>query len=332
MQADIRDDDDRWMGAAIVLAARGVGRTGVNPSVGCVIISHGRVAGRGTTAPGGRPHAEALALDAAGSAARGSTAYVSLEPCAHVSARGPACCDLLVAAGVARVVVAVADPDPRTAGLGIARLRAAGIAVTTGVCEAGARAVAAGFFSRQMRGRPFVMLKLALSLDGCVAMASGESRWITGAQARAHAHLERARADLIVVGRGTLEADDPALDVRLPGLAGQGQRAAVLSASLAAIPAGKRLAGAILLRDIAEIDAMADVLTVLVEGGAGVAASLLAADRIDRLLIYRAPMVLGGRGLGEVGLSALADAHGRWRRTQLRPLGSDTLEVYDRAR
>lgn len=313
-------DDERWMGAALALSERGVGRTAPNPSVGCVIVAADRVVGRGWTQPGGRPHAEAEALFAA--PVRGATVYVTLEPCAHISPRGPACADLLVAASPARVVVAVEDPDPRTAGEGIARLRDAGIAVTLGVRVAEARAQNPGFFSRMERGRPHVTLKLALSLDGAVAMADGTSRWITGPQARAHAHLERARSDLIVVGRGTVDADAPTLDVRLPGLADRSPRIAILS---------RTMTGA--LRDFAEIDAMADVSTVLVEGGAGVAASLLAADRVDRLLIYRAPVILGsGRGMRDVGLHDLAAAHGRWCRTALRPMGVDVLEVYERTR
>ncbi len=322
------------MGAALALASRGVGITGVNPSVGCVIVdARGHVVGRGTTAAGGRPHAEAVALAQAGARARGGTAYVTLEPCAHASPRGPDCTGALLASGIARVVVAVVDPDPRTAGQGIARLRAGGVAVVTGVREAAARAVACGFFSRRQRGRPFVTLKLALSLDGCIALGDGASRWLTGPQARAHAHLERARHDLIVVGRGTLDADDPALDVRLPGLAGRAPRAAVLSRSLTAIPADRRLAGALLLRDFAAVDAMPDVLTVLVEGGAGVATALLAADRIDRLLLYRAPLLLGGRaGVDNLGLHDLGAAHGRWARTGCRALGADTLESFERTR
>lgn len=318
------DTDWRWMGAALALAERGVGLTGVNPSVGCVVVSQGRVVGRGWTSRGGRPHAEAVALDEAGARARGGTAYVTLEPCAHDSTRGPNCSGLLVEAGVARVVVAVVDPDPRTAGQGIDRLRAAGIDVVSGVREAEARAVAAGFFSRQERGRPFVTLKLALSLDGSLALGDGTSKWITGPEARAHAHLERARADLIVVGRGTQDADTPSLDVRLPGLEARSPRPAVLS---------RTLVGEAVLRDFAEVDAMPGVLNVLVEGGAGVATTLLAADRVDRLLLYRAPVVLGGRrGIGDLGLTDLAATHGRWRRTEARPLGVDLLEVYERTR
>lgn len=329
--------DARWMAAALAIAERGVGRTSPNPSVGCIIVSGDdraeRVCGRGWTQPGGRPHAEAMALAQAGAAARGATAYVTLEPCAHRSPRGPACADLLIAAGLARLVVAVADPDTRNAGAGIERVRAAGIAVTTGVLAPEATALNGGFFSRQQHARPLVTLKLALSLDGCLALADGTSRWITGPEARAHAHVERARSDIIVVGRGTLEADDPALDVRIDGLEARGPRAAVLSRLLDAIPPERRLSDALVLRDIADLDAMPAILTVLVEGGAGVATALLAADRVDRLLLYRAPLLLGGRrGVGELGLRDLGASHGRWTITEGRALGVDRLERYTRTR
>ena len=326
-------DDARWLGAALALAARGVGRTAPNPSVGCVIVRDGRVVGRGWTQPGGRPHAEAMALDEAGDAARGATAYVTLEPCAHVSPRGPACAERLIAAGVARVVACGPDPDPRTAGQGFARLAAAGIGVTQGPRCAEAERLNAGFFARQRLGRPHVTLKLALSLDGCIALADGASRWITGERARAHAHLERARADVIVVGAGTLAADDPALDVRLDGLSDRAPRRAVLSRTLAAVPAGARIGAATILRDFADLDDDPTVLTVLVEGGAGVATRLVATDRVDRLLIYRAPLVLGGRrGVGDLGLTDLVAAHGRWRRHATLDLGPDRVEEYDRTR
>ena len=327
------DDDVRLIGAALALASRGVGLTSPNPSVGCVIVNDGRVVGRGWTQPGGRPHAEAEALAQAGAAAVGAAAYVTLEPCAHVSQRGPACADLLIAAGVARVVSCGTDPDPRTAGTGFAKLRGAGIMVTTDVRRAEAERLNAGFFTRQRHGRPHVTLKLALSLDGCIALADGTSRWITGPPARAHAHLERSRVDLIVVGGGTFAADDPALDVRLDGLEGRSPRRAVLSGSLDRIPPGARIGDALLLRDIADLDAMPEILTVLVEGGAGVATNLLAHDRVDRLLVYRAPVILGGRrGVGELGLTDLGAAHGRWRLDERRPLGADVLEAYDRNR
>ena len=322
----VLSDDSRWMAAAVALSQRTRGQTVPNPNVGCVVVQQGRVIGRGWTRPGGRPHAEAVALDQAGTAARGATAYVTLEPCAHRSARGPACSDLLVAAGVARVVYALGDPDPRTDGLGEARLREAGIVVETGVLGDEARAAMAGFLTRRAKGRPFVTLKLATSLDGKIAMASGESRWITGPQARAHVHLERARHDAILVGRATLEADSPRLDVRLPGLESRAPRRVVLTHGAA--PEGWEA-----VHDPADIAALEQVDHLFVEGGAGAAAAFLAADLVDRLLLYRAPILIGaGRAaLGDIGLDSLADAHGKYRLADTRMLGIDRMEDYLRA-
>ncbi|MBB4087231.1 bifunctional diaminohydroxyphosphoribosylaminopyrimidine deaminase/5-amino-6-(5-phosphoribosylamino)uracil reductase RibD [Sphingomonas carotinifaciens] len=312
------------MGAALALASRGRGRTAPNPSVGCVIVANGRVVGRGWTQDGGRPHAEAMALRQAGAAATGATAYVTLEPCAHLSARGPACTDLLIAAGVARIVAAMGDPDPRTNGSGFARARDAGIAVVEGVREAEARGMIAGFLMRQASGRPYVTLKLATSLDGCIAMADGQSRWITGAQARAHTHLERSRHEAILVGRGTLVADAPRLDVRLAGLAARSPRRVLLSRRPE--PGWEHVAAPQAIAGLAGVDHL------MVEGGAGAAAAFLGADLVDRLLLYRAPVLIGrGRAaLGDIGLARLADAHGRWRLADARALGSDRLEVYER--
>jgi diaminohydroxyphosphoribosylaminopyrimidine deaminase/5-amino-6-(5-phosphoribosylamino)uracil reductase len=319
--------DAHWMGAALTLAARAVGRTAPNPPVGCIILQGDRVVGRGWTQPGGRPHAEAMALAQAGNRAREATAYVTLEPCAHISKRGPTCADLLTVSGVSRVVIALGDPDPRTNGAGIARLEATGIETRTGVASAEARQVMAGFLMRQQAGRPHVTLKLATSLDGKIATAAGQSRWITGEEARAHAHLERARCDLILVGRGTLEADDPKLDVRLMGLENRSPRRAVLTR-------GNAPAGWITLKSPEEIARLDGVDHVLVEGGAGAAAAFLQADLIDRLLLYRAPVLIGaGReAIGELGLGDLAEAHGRWRAMESRQLGSDRLDVYERIR
>lgn len=314
------------MGAALALASRGVGLATPNPSVGCVIVKDGRVVGRGHTQPGGRPHAEAVALELARGEARGACAYVTLEPCAHASPRGPACADLLVAAGVARVVVAAPDPDPRINGAGIARLAAAGIAVTTGVRAAEAQAGLAGFLTRLRHGRPHISLKLAISLDGAIAMADGRSRWITGARARAAAHLLRARSDLIVVGRGTWDADAPALDVRLPGLEARSPRIGVVGRGTG-LPAQ--------VSHFPDLAALAadPALDVLVEGGMGLAASLLAADLVDEILLMRAPILIGGgRTLGDIGLGRLADAHGRWAAGPAMTLGPDRIERFTRIR
>jgi len=315
------------MRSAAALGERGRGRTAPNPNVGCIVVRDGRVVGRGWTQPGGRPHAEAMALAAAGNAARGATVYVTLEPCAHESDRGPACAELLADAAPARVVAAVRDPDPRTDGRGLERLRAAGIAVETGPAAEEAERSLAGFLCRVRLGRPLVTLKLAMSLDGRIALPSGESRWITGEEARRHAHLERARADMILVGRGTFEADSPRLDVRIDGIEDRSPRRAMLTRRGA--PDGWTA--------VASPDAVAELTGVndlLVEGGAETAAAFLRADLVDRLLIYRAPILIGDgkAALGDIGLAALAGAHGRWRLYDRRQLGKDGLEVYERVR
>lgn len=312
------------MAAAIALSQRGRPVSSPNPNVGCLIVKDGRPVARGWTQSGGRPHAEAMALAAAGDGARGATAYVTLEPCAHASPRGGCCTDALIAAGVARIVIAAQDPDPRTNGKGIARLQDAGIEVVSNVLAAEARAAMAPWWSRTVRGRPFVTLKLATSLDGCIAMADGSSRWITGERARAHGHIERASHQAILVGRGTIEADSPKLDVRLPGLADRSPRKLLLTRGEA--PEGWTA--------VSSPDAIEDIDSVLVEGGAGAASAFLAADRVDRLLLYRAPILIGGgrAAIGDIGLTDLSQAHARWRLTDSRLLGSDRLDVYERAR
>lgn len=318
--------DADWMSHAAALARRARPLSRPNPPVGAVAVRDGRVVGRGWTRPGGRPHAEAVALAQAGAAARGATLYVTLEPCAHLSERGPACAELAETAGLARVVVAVEDPDPRTSGAGLARLAAAGAAVER-LSSASAEASLAGYLARRRLGRPHVTLKLATSLDGCIALADGASRWITGEAARAHAHLERALADAILVGGGTLRADAPRLDVRLPGLAQRKPERWLLTRGVA--PAGWKA-----ISDPHDIAAMADVSWLLVEGGALTAAAFLAADLVDRLLLYRAPIVIGGGrpAVAALGDGTLADRHGRWRLVDRRLLGSDTFEAYERRR
>jgi len=315
------------MDEALRLGEEARGRSAPNPNVGCVIVSPaGRIVGRGATAPGGRPHAEAVALDQAGRRANGATVYVTLEPCAHASPRGPACTDLLLAAKPARVVIALKDPDARTSGKGIRRLRRAGIEVTLGVAREAARRSLAGWLTRLELGRPRITLKLALSIDGKIALPSGESKWITGEDARAHVHLQRARSDMILVGRGTYVADQPRLDVRLPGLEECSPRRALLTR-------GEAVDGWETLRSPRDVYRLHDVNDLLVEGGSATATAFLSEDLVDRILIYRAPIIVGeGKSsFGYVGLDAVADAHDRWRLVDDRRLGVDRLEVYERA-
>ncbi len=319
------------MRAALALARRGLGTVWPNPAVGCVIVRDGRVVGRGWTRPGGRPHGETEALRRAGEAARGAAAYVGLEPCCHWG-RTPPCAEALIAAGVRRVVVAIEDPDRRVAGEGVRRLRAAGVAVELGLCADEAAEVNAGFLTRLAKGRPLVTLKLATSLDGRIATAGGESQWITGAPARERAHLLRAQHDAIMVGPGTVLADDPQLTCRLPGLGHRSPVRIVIDRRLR-IPATARLiaeAGRVptwvlTLRSadparraafagsgatVIDFDPDPDgrvglaaalaalggrgVTRLLVEGGAGLAAALLRARLVDRLAWAHAPMLIGG--------------------------------------
>ena len=316
------------MAEALALGEAARGQSAPNPNVGCVIVSpKGERVGRGATAVGGRPHAEAIALKEAGKQAKGATVYVTLEPCAHDSPRGPACTALLLAAQPARVVVALKDPDRRTAGKGIETLRAAGIHVDLGIGRKAAKRSLAGWLTRLRLGRPRVTLKLALSIDGKIALPSGESKWITGEDARAHVHQERARSDMILVGRGTYLADRPRLDVRLPGLEDHSPRRALLTR-------GEPVDGWETLRNPRDIAQLHDVNDLLVEGGAATATAFLSEDLVDRILIYRAPIIVGeGKSsFGYVGLDAIADAHDRWRFVGEQRLGVDRLEVYERAR
>lgn len=320
--------DRRFLFEAARLGEAARGRTAPNPNVGCVIVNDGEVVGRGATAPGGRPHAEAVALKDAGKNAAGATLYTTLEPCAHVSERGPTCSALIPKAGIARVVIGIKDPDPRTAGKGIKLLRKAGIEVKTGIAKEIARESMSGYLSRIERGRPRITLKLALSIDGKIALPSGESKWITGEDARAHVHLERAQSDMILVGHGTFLADRPKLDVRLPGLEQWSPRRALLT-SLA-----EPVDGWEILNSPQDVYRLHDVNDLLVEGGSATATAFLAADLVDRILIYRAPILVGeGKSsVGFIGLDAIADAHGRWKAGDGTRLGIDRLEVYERVR
>ena len=222
----MNETDERYMAMALELGRRGLGNCWPNPSVGCVIVRNGRVVGRGWTQPGGRPHAEVVALAQAGEAAAGATAYVTLEPCSH-HGQTPPCADALADAGVIRVVGAIEDSDARVSGQGFARLRARGVEVVSGVLAQAAARDHTGFFMKTEQGRPLVTLKLASSFDGRIATASGHSQWITGPEARRNVHAMRARHDAVMVGAGTARADDPSLTVRDLGIDRQPVRVVV---------------------------------------------------------------------------------------------------------
>ncbi|MFC0590350.1 bifunctional diaminohydroxyphosphoribosylaminopyrimidine deaminase/5-amino-6-(5-phosphoribosylamino)uracil reductase RibD [Novosphingobium aquiterrae] len=318
------EQDARWLQAAAALAARGVPLSRPNPAVGAILVKDGVVLSRGWTQPGGRPHAEAMALDALGGSAAGATLYVTLEPCAHQSARGPACADLVATSGIVRVVIGCVDPDPRTAGQGIARLRAAGIAVDL-IESPDCQARLAGYLTRSTQGRPHVTLKLALSQDGHLTPGPGRGQWLTGEIARNHVHAMRARMDAIVVGRGTFVADAPRLDVRLPGIENRSPQRWLLTT-------GAAPDGWYALATPSGIGTMAETQYLMVEGGAGAARAFLAAGLVDRLLLYRAPLTVDGPGpaLPELTEAALA-ADSAWRLSDKRQLGNDTLAVYERS-
>lgn len=325
------------MALALMLGRQGLGRVAPNPSVGCVIVKNGQIVGRGRTADGGRPHAEVVALAMAGDVARGATAYVTLEPCSHHGKSGP-CADALVFAGITRVVVATGDPNPLVAGQGIEKLRAAGITVDVGLGQRDACQDHAGFFLTQTENRPFVTLKLATTIDGRIATARGESQWITGPQARRAVHMMRARHDAVMVGGGTVRADNPTLNVRGIGVSHQPARVVVSNAPLLA-PALEQsaeqsdvfhchggniaeadwatgvtcrmTAGQIDLDDAMQKLAGHGLTRVFCEGGGELAASLLRAGLVDELVTFQAGMVMGGDGLAAVGplaFDGLADA------------------------
>ena len=357
--------DRRFMTAALTLGRRGQGRVWPNPAVGCVIVKDGIVVGRARTADGGRPHAETQALAQAGSAAKGATAYVTLEPCAHHGKTGP-CAEALVAAGVSRVVVATDDPDPRVSGKGIEILRAAGIPADLGVCKGIADRDLAGFFLRVREGRPFVTLKLATSLDGRIATQSGHSQWITGPEARRSVHAMRARHDAVMVGAGTARADNPSLNVRDMGDVAQPVRVVVSSdlkipkdGTLAqtaeeqpvwflhgdqADTAGC-LAKGVKAFAVPQSNGVVDIglglqalgaaglTSVFCEGGGALAGSLLNADLVDELVVFSAGVAIGAEGtpsLGQLGLNTLHEAS-RFKLVELRSVGGDTLSVWSPA-
>ncbi|WP_170422076.1 bifunctional diaminohydroxyphosphoribosylaminopyrimidine deaminase/5-amino-6-(5-phosphoribosylamino)uracil reductase RibD [Ruegeria arenilitoris] len=362
------ETDKRYMALALSLGRRGQGTCWPNPAVGCVIVRDGRIVGRGWTQPGGRPHAEPVALAQAGDAARGSTAYVSLEPCSH-HGKTPPCAEALIAAGVSRVVCAIEDSDPRVAGQGFAMLREAGIEVTTGVLAEEAERDLAGFFLKTEQSRPFVTLKLASSFDGRIATATGHSKWITGPKARRAVHAMRARHDAVMVGAGTARADDPSLTVRDIGVEAQPVRIVVsrhmdiplmgqLARTAKDIPVwlchgpgpdaeraraweglGAKLVPCAL--DEHQIDAadllhqlgQAGLTRVFCEGGAALAASLLAADLVDELVGFTAGLAIGAEGLSAIGTLGLdkLDAAPRFELIETQVIGPDVMHRWARA-
>lgn len=355
--------DIEHMQAALAMARRGLGNCWPNPAVGCVVVKDGRVIGRATTAPGGRPHAEPQALAMAGEAARGATVYVTLEPCCH-HGRTPPCTDALIAAGVARVVIATRDRDPRVNGAGITRLRTAGIIVDEGLLAAQAEEVGAGFFTRMAKGRPLVTLKLATTLDGRIATRTGESQWITGEPARRTAHALRGRHDAVMVGVGTVLADNPDLTCRLEGYkdvpmvrvvadshlrtslmarlvttarhsptwiitrngADPARRAAMLGAGVALIDVASSEMGVDLPAALQALGARG-ITRLLVEGGASLAAALLRADLVDRIAWFHAPSVMGGDGWPAAQAFGVAGLAGmpRFVRDTAQPVGADMM-------
>jgi diaminohydroxyphosphoribosylaminopyrimidine deaminase / 5-amino-6-(5-phosphoribosylamino)uracil reductase len=364
--------DARFMALALALGRRGLGATWPNPAVGAVIVRnepHGPVVvGRGWTQPGGRPHAEVEALGRAGAAARGATIYTTLEPCSHFG-QTPPCADAIIAAGIARVVSALDDPNPDIAGEGYRRLRAKGIAVVTGIGTEEARRVHAGHVRRMRDGRPHVMLKLAVSADGKAGLAGRCPAAITGEEVRERVHRLRAMHDAILIGVGTALADDPLLTCRLPGMAGRSPVRIVLDSALRLPPDGKLARGAretplwvvaapdaTTGREEALRDRGAEVLRVegggdrrdlgttlgllatrgitrlMVEGGPTIAAAFLAADLVDEAVLSRSSMTIGPDGIDALDglpLTALTQSP-RLRSRGVETVGSDSVETFER--
>ena len=333
------------MATALALGRRGLGRVWPNPAVGCVIVdSHGAVAGRGWTQPGGRPHAETEALLRAGKRARGGTAYVTLEPCSHFG-KTPPCAESLISAGISRVVAALLDPDERVAGQGFQTLEKAGVKVEQGLSEHVARFDQAGFLSRVLLGRPMIALKTAMSLDGRVATLTGDSKWITGPESRRHGHLLRASHDAILIGVGTAIADNPRLDCRISGFdkaspvriildsqlklanyteldviaRAKNQKTWVFTVSkdknrisklealgVQVFQISSTKSGNVDVKAVSAILAEQGITRLLIEGGASVATSFLSNRLVDRVHAFRAPQIIGADGLAAIGPLGLA--------------------------
>lgn len=316
-------DDIRWIEAAARLGERGRPLSAPNPAVGCIIVRDGRVIARGWTQEGGRPHAEAQALaDLAeiGQSAANSEIYVSLEPCAHQSERGPSCAETLAKAAPARIIIGLLDPDPRTSGKGVERLRSAGIAVDVLDSKTASQSLA-GYLSQAQKQRPFITLKLAMSADGFIAREPGQEQWITGEEARAHVHARRAKQDAILVGGATWRADNPRLDVRLEGLENRSPTRFVLTQRY---PLDK----ARWIETPQDVHQLSAFQSLYIEGGAKVASAFFEAGLIDRIELYIAPVKIGS------GVKApaciLPEALDGWEIAETCQLGSDRFTAYQR--
>ena len=361
-----QNDDARFMALALALGRRGLGRTWPNPAVGAVIVKDGVIVGRGWTQAGGRPHAEIEALRRAGDAARGSTLYVTLEPCSHFG-KSPPCADAVIAAGVTRVVSALEDPNPEVSGAGHARLRAAGIAVDVGIGGEAARRDHAGHLRRIRDGRPHVILKLALSADGKAGAAGRKPAPISGETARERVHLMRAQSDAIMIGVGTALADDPMLTCRLPGMAACSPVRIVLDSALR-LPLASRLVGSasqvplwviagneapraveealrqhgvdvmrsgacggrLDLAAMLKAIAARGITRLLLEGGPTLAAACLCADLVDEAHLFESPRTIGADGIDALDATAAAALERDLQRVESEALGADRHQVYER--
>jgi len=352
--------DRRWMDYALRLGRRALGTTAENPPVGCVVVKDGRVLGVGWTQPGGRPHAETEALKMSGDVAKGATAYVTLEPCAHYG-RTPPCAEALVKAGLARVVTALEDPDPRVSGGGHAVLKAAGITFETGISAEEARRDLAGFLNRIQKKRPYVTLKIGVSADGKIAAGPGQRTSITGKEVKSRVHLIRAQSDAVLVGLSTVLIDDPDLTCRLPGMETRSPIRIVADTRLS-IPSKAKLVktadqvpvwilstrkggvgagitvidckqtsnGWVDLADAMEQLGERGINRLLVEGGSHICQSFLEADLVDEVQLYRSPAIIGPQGIDAIADTPLSTLEKRFRTAQKEVLGTDTLTVYER--
>ena len=364
-------DDAKWMEIALRLADRNIGNVCPNPAVGCLIVNDNRIVGRGWTQAGGRPHAEVMALEQAGEKSIGATVYTTLEPCSHYG-KTPPCSDALISARIKRLVGAVKDPDPRVDGKGFSKLRDAGIEVVEGILESKAIELNRGFIARVTKKLPFVTLKMAMSIDSRIATRTGDSKWITGEKARYSSHFLRSKHDAILTGIGTVLADNPILNTRICGLENRSPTRIIMDSKLS-LPIDSQIvstateyktiifttgaaekskkkhiesfglqvvtltgnkSGRVSLIETLEFLAAKGINSVLIEGGGILSTEFLKSDLIDELLVYRAPIILGGDGRAAVeglGVSDLS-AGVAFERTGIASIGTDLMETYKRGK